>query len=162
VHFLAVDAQPAHHYTLWENIGYSLFFLALISFVLAYWLLFKVKAKCLVIGRTTKRRCDRDATVVLGCRQHHKWKKPVAWIRHLGAARWLDPWLYRLHIEPPSFAPMPTPAVRAAPAGVAPKPSSGTPASGMTMEAKIGLWALAVGIVQAGTAIIALIIGSGG
>jgi len=146
-----------HHYTAWENIGYGLLTLAIISLVLCYRLGFKVKAKCLVIGSTTRKPCPNDGTVILGCRQHHRWKKPVAWVRHMGAASWLDPWLYRLHIGPPSFAPMPMPAV-AAPVAETPSTPLATPGPRMALEARIAAWALVVGIIQAGTGVIALVI----
>jgi hypothetical protein len=157
VHLLAVDPQPVRHYTVWENIGYGFLLSGIIFLVLCYWLGFKIKAKCLVIGSTTKKPCPNDGTVVLGCRRHHRWKKPVAWVRHMGAASWLDPWLYRLNIVPPSFAPMPMPAV-AAPTAEAPSAPPGTPGSRMTLEAKIAVCSLVFGIIQAGTGVIALVI----
>jgi len=158
VHLLAVDPQPVHHYTAGESIGLWLLILTSIPLYLCYHLGFKIKAKCLVIGSTTKKPCQNDGTVVLGCRLHHRWKKPVAWVRHMGAASWLDPWLYRLHIVPPSFAPMPIPTV-ATPITEAPSTPLVTPGSRMKLEARIAAWALVFGIIQAGTGVIALVIG---
>jgi hypothetical protein len=159
---LAQAAPPAHHYTAWEDLGYALLLSGIAFLVLCYWFAFKIKAKCMVIGSTTNEPCDLNATVVLGCKRHHRRLKPVAWIRHLGAARWLDPWLYRFHIVPPSFAPMPKPVARPAPAGtvltitattVAQVPAQ---AGGMSTELQVAIWSLAVGVIQAVTGLIAL------
>jgi len=59
---------------------------------------------------------------------------PEAGVRHMGAASRLDPCLYRLHIVPPSFAPMPMPAV-AAPVAEAPGTPLATPGPRMALEA---------------------------
>ena len=82
---------------------------------------------------------------------------PEAGVRHMGAASRLDPCLYRLHIVPPSFAPMPMPAV-AAPVAEAPGTPLATPGPRMALEARIAVWALIFGIIQAGTGVIALVI----
>jgi hypothetical protein len=148
-------------YTFWENVAGVLTLSALLCLGLFYLVGFKLRAKCLVIGKTTKKPCPRDGSVVLGCRQAHKWKKPVAWIRHMGAARWLDPWLYRLHIVPPSFAPMPMPTVEAVAAGAAPSSPLEVPGSRMTMEAKVAIWSLIFAIIQTFLAAISLAVGGG-
>lgn len=153
---LATNPPPLHHYTVWQNIGYSLLSLAVICAILFYWIGFRVEAKCLVLGKTTKRPCEKFGKVILGCPQYHRWKKPVAWIRYLGAAKRLDPWLLRLHITPPSFAPMPTPAVERPPTtkqGAAELP---VPNSRMTREARIAAWGLFLAIIQTGTGILSL------
>jgi hypothetical protein len=159
---LAEAAPAAHHYTAWENLGYALLLFGAVCLFVCYRFAFKIKAKCMVIGNTTKRPCKRDASVVLGC-QDHRWDKPVAWFRHLGAASWLDPWLNRFHIVPPSFAPVPMPVVETAPAGnlltvmaVAPVAQSNR----MSRDLKVACWSLVCGIVQATTGIIALWIAS--
>ncbi|MFD6664643.1 hypothetical protein ACFWDK_20030 [Micromonospora chalcea] len=154
---LTADPTPAHQPSFWENVG-GLLLLSAIAFLSAcYWFGFKVNAKCLVIAKTTQKPCMKDGKVLVGCR-HHKWKKTVAWIRHMGASRSLDPWFYRLHMVPPSFAPMPMPAVvPASPAqvsGAAPE----VPGRRMTREARFAMWSLIFGILQAGTGIVALAI----
>jgi hypothetical protein len=159
---MAVDQVPVQQNTVWENIGLILLLLACACGYVCYRLGFKVKAKCLVIGKTTKRPCPNDSKVILGCDKHHKWKKPWAWLRHLGAAPLLDPWFYRLHVVPPSFAPMPMPVVPAPSASGASSPAqpeSLAPGTRMTREVRIALWALVFAIIQASTGIIALVIG---
>ena len=157
MHLLAVDPQPVQHYTVWEHLGYGLLLSGIGCLYLCYRLGFKVKAHCLVVGSASKKPCPKKGTVVLGC-QHHKWKKPIAWLRHLGAAAWLDPWLYRLHVVPPSFAPMPMPTVQAGSAGAAPSENLARPGSRMTLEVRIAMWALVFAIIQASTGVIALVI----
>ncbi|WP_212987248.1 hypothetical protein [Actinoplanes auranticolor] len=154
---LAVEPSPVHEYTVWDNIGYSLLLLAFLTAWLCYWVGFKVKAKCLVVDESTQKPCTEDARVILGCEELHKWKKPWAWLRHLGAASWLDRWCNRLHIVPPSFAPMPMPRVATAPASFPAAPQPQTPGTKMTREARIAVWALIFAIIQAGTGIIALV-----
>ncbi len=166
---IAEVAPPAHHYSAWENLGYA-FLLSGVAFLfLFYWFGFKIKAKCMVIGSSTRRPCKNDATVVLGCKRRHRLHKPVAWIRHLGAARWLDPWLYRVHIVPPSFTPVKVPLP---PLSVAPTSSRGAVAvmarpevsevdplrTGMSAELKIAVWSLVFAVIQAGTGVIALVL----
>lgn len=158
IRLLAIDSPPVHHYTTLDYIGGSLILLALVSAFVVYRAGFKVKAKCLVIGRTTRTPCKNGGSVILGCR-HHRWQKPVAWIRHLGADNRLDPWLYRLHIVPPSFAPMPVPVVQRAPTA-AEEASPLTPDPKMTREVRIAIWSLFVGIIQAVTGIMALFLSS--
>jgi hypothetical protein len=161
VFVLAEAAPSAHHYTAWENLGYVLLVSGALFIYVCYWIGFRMKAKCLVIGSTTNRPCDRDAKVVLGCWQHKK-QKPVAWIRHLGAASWLDPWLYWLHKVPYSFTPMPMPVVRAVPVGSLLTATAASPAPvrarRMSLELKLASWSLAFGIVQAVSGIISLVI----
>lgn len=151
-----VDATTVHDYTVWENIGYSLLLSSFIFVGLGYWLGFKVTAKCLVIGGSTGRPCLNNAKVVLGCHKHRR-TKAVAWVRHLGAAKWLDPLLYRFHIVPPSFAPMPIPVVQSSSAAPPATPPT-RPSTRMTLEARLAMWSLTFGIIQAGTGIIALVI----
>ncbi|MBM0232492.1 hypothetical protein JNW91_11815 [Micromonospora sp. STR1_7] len=119
-----------------------------------YYFGFRINAKCLVLTKTTRKPCARDGKVLVGCRQHKR-QKTVAWIRAMGAANWLDPWFYRLHIVPPSFASLPT-----SPAPVAHQVTSPaaveTPGRRITVEARIALWALAFSVLQAFTALIAL------
>jgi hypothetical protein len=160
VHLLAQAAPPAHPYTGWENLGYALLLSGALFLYACFWIGFRMKAKCLVVGSTTNRPCDRDAKVVLGCYQH-KMQKPVAWIRHLGAASWLDPWLYRLHKVPYSFTPMPMPVIPATLGGtlLAVNPTSATSVrAGMSTELKVASWSLFFGIIQALSGIISLVI----
>lgn len=149
----AVDPSPAYHYTAWDYAGSFLLLSGAVFAYLCYRIGFKVKAKCMVIGSTTQRACKKDGKVILGC-HHHRWQKPVAWIRRLGAAARLDPWLYRLHITPPSFAPMTAPVQQTLAAG----PAESAPSfdSKMTRDAWIAVWSLILALIQAVTGIVAL------
>jgi hypothetical protein len=155
----AEAAPVAHHYTAWEHLGYALLVSGALFLIACYWVGFRMKAKCLVVGSTTNRPCDRDGNVVLGCWQH-RWQKPVAWIRHLGAARWLDPWLYRLHKVPYSFMPMPMPVIKAGRAGnlltVAALAQPPAQSGRMSKELKVASWSLVCAVVQAATGIVTL------
>jgi hypothetical protein len=152
-----VKPPPAHHYTVWENIGYSLLTLAAACAILCYWIGFRVEAQCLVIGKTTGKPCENYGKVILGCPRHHRWKKPVAWIRYLGAANRLDPWLLRLHIRPPSFAPIPTPIAQRSPTTTQGAVAPATPDSKMTREARLAVWGLGLAFIQTATGIITLV-----
>jgi hypothetical protein len=87
---IAAASSPVPHNTIWENVGLVLLLTGAALIYLCYRFAFKIKAKCLVIGSTTNALCPLDGSVVLGCKRHHRWRKPVAWIRHLGGAKWLD------------------------------------------------------------------------
>lgn len=156
---LTQAAPPAPHYTAWENLGYSLLVLGAVSLYVCYRFAFKTKAKCMVVGTTTRRPCKRDASVLLGC-QDHRWRKPVAWLRHVGGANWLDPWLNRFHIVPPSFTPVATPVAHTAPPGntltVTAPPQAETRNAKMSRDFKVACWSLGFSIVQAATGVIAL------
>ncbi|MFC7547182.1 hypothetical protein [Plantactinospora sp. GCM10030261] len=152
---LAAATEPVREPTFWENVGCIMLCSAALFLFICYWFGFKLEAKCLVIGKRTGKPCMKNGKVVVGC-QVHKWQKLVAWIRHLGAASWLDRLLYRLHVVPPSFAPLPVPSVHLPPDEAIPRSTPVAPGRKMTLEARIALWALAVGSIQTVVAIIAL------
>lgn len=153
---LVAATEPVRDPTFWENVGCIMLCSAALFLFICYWFGFKLEARCLVIGKRTGKPCMRNGKVVVGC-QVHKWQKLVAWIRHLGAASWLDRALYRLHVVPPSFAPLPVPSVSLPPGEEATRGSTPiAPGRKMTVEARIAFWALAVGSIQTVVAIIAL------
>ncbi|MEV5768959.1 hypothetical protein AB0L34_30990 [Micromonospora sp. NPDC052213] len=154
---LAANSEPAHQPTFWENVVCVLFWSTALFLYICYYFGFRIDAKCLVLGRTTKKPCMNDGKVIVGCRLHKR-QKIVAWVRHMGAARWLDPWLHRLHIVPPSFAQLPIHVAQATPQSVASPLATSVPGKRMTVEARIALWALAFGILQAITAVVALVV----
>lgn len=152
---VAANPEPVAQPTFWENVGGFLFLSAVALLYVCYYFGFRIDAKCLVLTKTTRKPCARDGKILVGCRQHKR-QKMVAWVRHLGAASWLDPWFYRLHIVPPSFAPLPISPAPAAAHSVASPAVTETPSRRMTVEARIALWALAFGVLQAFTALVAL------
>jgi hypothetical protein len=65
---------------------------------------FKMKAKCRILtDRGTP--CKRNSKVVLGCKQDHKWEKPVAWLRRVGFRRLIDRLYLQFTKEPPVLVP---------------------------------------------------------
>lgn len=142
---------------MWENVVCILFWSAVLFLYVCYYFGFRIEAKCLVITKTTRKPCAKDGKILVGCRRHQR-QKLVAWVRHLGAANWIDPWLYRLHIVPPSFAPLPIHPAQATARSVASPVATATPGRRMTIEARIALWALAFAILQAITALVALLV----
>ncbi len=152
---LAANSEPVPQSTFWENVVCILFWSAILFLYVCYYFGFRIDAKCLVVTKTTRKPCTKDGKILVGCRQHKR-QKLVAWVRHMGAASWLDPWLYRMHIVPPSFAPLPMHPAQATAQSVAPPMVTETPGRRMTLEARIALWALAFGILQAITALVAL------
>ncbi|MFI6162932.1 hypothetical protein ACIA59_23650 [Micromonospora haikouensis] len=152
---VAANPEQIGQPTFWENVVCILFFSAVGLLYVCYYFGFRIDAKCLVLTKTTRKPCARDGKILIGCQQHKR-QKVVAWIRHMGAASWLDPLLYRLHIVPPSFASLPIPPARATAQSVTSPGVTETPGRRMTIEARIALWALAFAIVQAITAIVAL------
>nr|WTA65702.1 hypothetical protein OHB51_24775 [Micromonospora sp. NBC_00855] len=74
----------------------------------------------------------------------------------MGAASWLDPWFYRLHIVSPSFASQPTSPAPVVAHQVTSSVAAETPGRRITVEARIALWALAFSVLQAITALVAL------
>ncbi|WP_091082564.1 hypothetical protein [Micromonospora nigra] len=152
---VAANPEPVAQPTFWENVVCILFFSSIGVLYVCYYFGFRIDAKCLVITKTTRRPCMKDGKVLVGCPKHKR-QKTVAWVRHLGAASWLDPWLHRLHIVPPSFAPVPSPPTPPAVQGVASPVVTQTPGRRMALEARIALWALGFGVLQAVTALVAL------
>ncbi|MFV2103175.1 hypothetical protein [Micromonospora sp. LOL_024] len=152
---LAANSEPAAQPTFWDNVVCILFCSAGLFLYVCYYFGFRINAKCLVLAKTTRKPCTKDGKILVGCQQHGR-QKIVAWVRHLGAASWLDPWLYRLHIVPPSFAPLPLHPAQAAAPSVALPVASETPGKRMTLEARIALCALALTVLQAITALLAL------
>ena len=157
---LLLAPAPAAQYTAWDYVGSALLFTAAACFYLCYRLGFKIEAECRIIPKNGYKPCTTAARVVLGC-DEHRWAKPVAWIRHMGAASRLDPFLYRLHITPPRFEPLvippapPGPSVKSAD-GVAPTKPLKAP-----LEVRVAIWSLVFAIVQAACGVVALIIASG-
>ncbi|WP_328341256.1 hypothetical protein [Micromonospora sp. NBC_00421] len=118
--FLAASPEPVGQPTFWENVVCILFWSAALFLYVCYYFGFRIEAKCLVITKTTRKPCAKDGKILVGC-QRHKRQKLVAWVRHMGAAKWIDPWLYRLHMVPPSFAPLPRSTRRRQPREVSPR-----------------------------------------
>ncbi|MEV4387911.1 hypothetical protein AB0J68_19710 [Micromonospora sp. NPDC049580] len=154
---VAANPGPAAQPTFWENVVCLLFVSSVGLLYVCYYFGFRINAKCLVLTKSTRKPCARDGKILVGCRQHKR-QKTVAWIRHMGAASWLDPWFYRMHIIPPSFASLPSaPAPAPAVAHQVTSPVvAETPGRRLTVEARIALWALAFSVLQAFTALVAL------
>ncbi|MCZ7373281.1 hypothetical protein [Micromonospora sp. WMMC250] len=152
---LAANPEPVAQPTFWENLVCILFCSAALFLYVCYYFGFKIDAQCLVLTKTTRKPCTKDGKILVGCRQHKR-QKLVAWVRHLGAAGWLDPWLYRLHIVPPAFAPPPLQPAPAVAHSVAPLVVPETPSKRMTFEARIALCALTLAVLQTITALLAL------
>ncbi|MDG4760512.1 hypothetical protein [Micromonospora sp. WMMD710] len=153
--FLTANSEPVAQPTFWDNVACIMFGSASLLLYLCYYFGFSINAQCLVLTKTTRKPRTKDGKILVSCRQHGR-QKVVAWVRHLGAASWLDPWLHRLHIVLPSFAPLPLYPAQATAPSVAPPVTSETPGKRMTLEARIALCALTLGVLQTITALLAL------